>query len=242
MVRIFFQGRRLFMTILILIGACLLSGLGVWQWGRHIQRADLNAHIIDRMAQPPLPLPSAAIDPEQFDYRRVELHGRFDVAQSVLLRNRSFQGTTGYHLITPFLLDDGQAILVDRGWVPLTNAEPASYAASGATTIRGVARRSQHGLSGPLDPPFSADRPRLSAWFRVDIERIQEQAGYPLLPIFVELQPDAQLPSAPPFPALTTDLGLGSHLGYAFQWFSFAVILVVGYIALTLRPHIRGRS
>jgi surfeit locus 1 family protein len=231
------------MTVLILIGATILCGLGVWQWNRHIQRSELNTRILSRMAEPPLALaPSSAanpIDAQQLDYRRVTLQGSFDDSQSILLRNRTYEGATGYHLITPLRLSGSDtAILVDRGWIPLNQSDAqarTAYTTPGEVSIEGVARQSQHGLAGPADPPFSTTQPRLDAWFRVDIERIQQQTPYPLLPIFVEMQPAREPPTRPPLPSVTTDLGLGSHLGYAIQWFSFAIILVVGYVALMLR-------
>jgi len=38
----------------------------------------------------------------------------------------------------------------------------------------------------------------------------------------------------------TADLGEGPHMGYAVQWFAFAIILVVGYIAFIYSQTKRG--
>jgi surfeit locus 1 family protein len=73
----------------------------------------------------------------------------------------------------------------------------------------------------------------------VDIERIQEQAPYPLLPIFIRQLPTPDAPAgALPQPDSGVTLDEGPHLGYAIQWFSFAVILVVTY-GLFLRQEMR---
>jgi surfeit locus 1 family protein len=237
MVGQFFRGRQLILTIAVAIIALALCGLGMWQWGRLQQRLALNERINSRMKLPALALQNP-IDPEIYDYRWVEVRGSFDHDQAVLLRNRSFEGTTGYHLITPLRMANGEAILVDRGWVPFTEADTnarTSYALAGEVVVRGVARVSEAGRGGPIDPPFTSERPRLAAWFRVDIGRIEQQLGYRLLPIFVELQPGTTLDPTPPIPAATTDLGPGSNLSYSIQWYSFAIILIVGYIALVLR-------
>ena len=82
-------------------------------------------------------------------------------------------------------------------------------------------------------------RLRLDAWFRVNIASIQQQAGYPLLPIFIEQQPAPGDPALPRRVA-TADLGEGPHMGYAVQWFAFAIILVVGYIAFIYTQTRRG--
>jgi surfeit locus 1 family protein len=239
MIAMLFRGRRLLMTIAVVLGAAALCSLGVWQWNRHIERAARNARIDARLVETPVTLGGSQVDPEALDYRPVEVRGSYDLTQEVLLRNRSYDGVTGYHLLTPLHIDDSnQSVLVDRGWIPLTEASPearAAFAAPGHVIIKGIARASQSGLAGPIDPPFTPERPRLDAWFRVDIRRIEQQVGYPLLPIFVELQPQDGAPPTLPQPSRTSNTGSGSHLIYSFQWFSFAAILVGGYVALSYR-------
>ncbi|HWQ13951.1 MAG TPA: SURF1 family protein [Roseiflexaceae bacterium] len=239
MLNALFTGRGLVATLVVLAGVAVLCRLGLWQLDRHSQRMAQNRLIAERMALPPAPL-DPALPPEELDYRRVVLRGVFDPSQEVLLRNREYQGATGYHLITPLRLPGRSgAVLVDRGWVPLGAEDPEQrrrYAPPpGEVTVEGVARRSQRYEGGPEDPPTGPLKPRLDAWFRVDIERIERQTGYPLLPVFVQQQPGPEPPAEPPFPARTTDLGLGSHLGYAIQWFAFAAILAVGYVVVTYR-------
>jgi len=100
--------------------------------------------------------------------------------------------------------------------------------------VVGQLRSSQDNSTPPYDPPFSAERPQLDAWFHVDVTRIQQQTGYPLLPAYIEQLPapgDLALPRRDPL----TDLGEGPHLSYAIQWFSFALILLAGYLVMTYR-------
>jgi surfeit locus 1 family protein len=80
------------------------------------------------------------------------------------------------------------------------------------------------------------------AWFRVDIERIQEQVPYRLLPIFIKQLPIPNT-NADTLPRQDSGANLdeGPHLGYAIQWFSFAAILVVTY-GLFLRQEARARG
>jgi surfeit locus 1 family protein len=204
----------------------------------------LNERIASRMAQPPIELPSGPIDPEELEYRHVQVRGTFDNPNAVLLRNRAYQDITGFHLVTPLRISGtDQVVLVDRGWVPFADGSAdirRLYDLTGEVVIDGVVRKSESGFGGPPDPPFTVERPRLDAWFRVDIERIAQQSGYALLPIFIEAQPGPEPPGTPPIPSATTDLGLGSHMGYAFQWYTFAIILVVGYIVVTLRGRPAG--
>ena len=195
------------------------------------------------------------MNPADLDLRRVIVRGSYDPGQEIVLRNRALNGTPGVHVITPLrITGTGTAVLVDRGWIPYEQAAPADRVAFGAPVgdveIHGLAHVSQQrvGRFSPADPPLTADRPRLDEWFRVDIPRIQQQIPYTLLPIYVEegvpdLTGDASLaPSTSlPRPDIEIDLSEGPHLGYAIQWFSFAIILLGGYVALYFKRS-RGQA
>lgn len=234
-----FRGRRLWYTLLVLIGAVILCRLGIWQLDRLAQRRAINAALAARAAQAPVALTPALAEASDQEYRRVEVRGTFDTSQEIVQRNRALDGAPGVHVITPLHLSGSTAtVLVDRGWLPQGESAPEArraYAApAGEVTIVGQLRRSQEDYGAPYDPPFTADRPRLDAWFHVQTSRIAQQAGYPLLPVFVEQLPgtgDLALPRPDP----TTDLGEGPHLSYAIQWFAFALILVVGYVVFVYR-------
>ena len=234
-----FRGRRLWLTVLVVVGVVVLSRLGIWQLDRLAQRRAINAAIAARGAEAPVALTQVLGEAEDLDYRRVEARGVFDPSQEIVQRNRALDGAPGVHVLTPLHLSDSDAtVLVDRGWLPQGESAPDQRRAYGAPVgeveVVGQLRRSQENSGAPYDPPLSADRPRLDAWFHVEISRIAQQTGYPLLPVYVEQLPapgDPALPRRDP----TTDLGEGPHLSYAIQWFAFALILLVGYPVLIYR-------
>jgi surfeit locus 1 family protein len=151
------------------------------------------------------------------------------------LRNRYFQNESGYNLLTPLLLDDGSAVLVDRGWIPADgNDSPAAwrkYDQPGRVTVRGQIRLGQAkpDLGGVPDPALVPGQTKLEFWNSVNLERIGQQLPYPILDVYV--QPDVDPADvAPPIPYQPElELSEGPHLGYAAQWFTFASILVFGY-------------
>jgi surfeit locus 1 family protein len=231
-----FTGWGILATLIVVLGVAVNIGLGLWQWNRHQQRQALNERINAGIAAPPILLDQTTASAE-LDYRRVQLRGTFDASQEIVLRNRAYGDIPGVHVLTPLRLSGSQvAVLVDRGWLPMDEATPEKRRAypppSGELTLEGVALRSQADLPGVKDPPLRAGETRLDAWFKVDLNRIQQQVSYPLLPVFVVLQPEK--PSTDlPIRQKTTDLGPGSHFGYSIQWFAFGAIMLGAYVAWT---------
>ena len=221
----------------------LFVSLGFWQLRRGGERERYNALLTARLEAPPSPFEtltsrySLAAPAEEGDavaYRRVALSGRFDPEHEVLLRSRALDGQPGYHVLTPLVLEGDRALLVDRGWVPYAlNTPPVAEAAppEGTVEVTGILfpRQIPTGGLSPRDP--AEGRLETVAW--VDTERLEKQTPYTLEPLYLELttQTPAQtgaLPVPPPPP----DLEPGPHLSYALQWFSFALIGVIGYASL----------
>lgn len=224
--------------------AVVMVNLGLWQLRRLHQRLQNNAAIEARMNAAAIPLDEALArydvhapltDPSSIAYRHVTVSGRYDAADEVLLRSRSEGGHPGFHVLTPLVLADGRALLVDRGWVPYTDSEPPlpdAAPASDRVTLSGLMRLSEpepSGLFKSISPQDPASGP-LSKTFYANPARLQAQFPYRLIDAYLELatqQPpqSGELPVPPDAPVLTN----GPHLSYAIQWFSFTTIAVVGF-------------
>jgi surfeit locus 1 family protein len=225
--------------VLVLLAVIVLINLGLWQLRRLEQRRALNASILAGLQAPVTVLTGEDVDPQALQRHRVTVTGTFDNQAAIAIRNRPFQGQPGDHLVVPLkITGSDRAVLVDRGWIPLEDAEPdkwRAYDVAGEVTINGVAYPGQSRPAGylvPTDPTLEPGQTRLDTWFRVDINRIQEQVPYPLWPIYIEQSSQSGTAAAtPPLPEDNTNpvLDEGPHLGYAIQWFTFALILVVTY-------------
>lgn len=234
-----------FLFVLVVAAAAVLIGLGVWQLQRLSERRALNAEIRARMSLPPVALAGQSAGlPE---YTPVLAKGVYDFANEIVLRNRAHDQEAGVHLLTPLHIDGShQSVLIDRGWIPYTQADPAARALfdgpPGPVTVMGLARASQARTFFllPADPTASPAAPRLDAWFWINIPQIQGQMPYPLLPFFLEAAPRANLSTLPISGYDDIDLSDGPHLSYAIQWFAFTVILVAGSIVLWRQN--RGRA
>jgi surfeit locus 1 family protein len=213
-----------------------MLALGFWQLDRLRQRRAENAAIAARLDQPPLDLNTIAAGPLP-PYTPVEARGVYDFENEIVLRNRTHLDSPGVHVLTPLRLSGSElAVLVDRGWIPYTEAEPALRAAYqtsvGEVSVTGLAQPSQTRAAFflPGDPTPAPGQARLDAWYWVNLDEIGRQVPYALLPFFVERA--ASDSTALPVSDTTVDLTDGPHLSYAIQWFAFALILVVGSLAL----------
>lgn len=202
--------------------------LGTWQLERLDQKKDRNRVIAERSDGPPIDI--AEVDPDAAAYQHVAASGRFDDAGEVRIRNRTYEGTTGFHVVTPFVLDDGRAAMINRGWVGLEDDIPPPPA--GTLTIDGLLLSSQtRGSIGPKDPATGT----LGTLNRVDVGRLQQQYDRDLLPEYVQLQSPVPAKGELPLPLPPPPRDEGPHLSYAIQWFLFASVVVVGYPLLMRR-------
>ncbi len=233
------QGPRLFLSLAVVLGALLMVRLGFWQLNRRAERLQRNATFAARTAEPPLGIAGTVDDPAAVEYRQVVVEGTFHYEHEIVLLGRTRGGDPGVRLLTPLRLAGGeQAVLVDRGWIPYEERDPAARAAyrgpEGAT-IRGrvLLGRARTSRFLPAAAPQKGG-PRVDAWSAVDLARIGAQMPYSLLPFYVEQLPE---PGDPELPWHGEEIVLdeGPHLSYAIQWFAFSIILLAGYMAVVLR-------
>ena len=225
----------------VLIGCGVLIGLGTWQVERGVRKADLIATMDARLALPPASLSALLAGGEPEDFRPVRATGIFLHDHELYLVARSYQSQIGYHVVTPLLLDDGapggQAVLVDRGWVPVDRLAPESRAAGqvpGKVTVEGILRRP------PKPGAFTPDnRPDQNRWYWPDLPAMAVHAGLSqVAPVLIEAGPAAN-PGGLPIGGQTRVTLPNNHLQYAITWYALAAALVVLYL-VSRRRHAAG--
>jgi surfeit locus 1 family protein len=196
--------RELTAAVVALLVAAVCVRLGLWQLDRLSQRRSRNSMLAARLALPPLELRSGRVPLDSVRQRRVVARGMYDYSRERAWPGRSFQGTPGVALITPLRLSDGSMVLVDRGWVPSPDAfhvDHAAYREADSAAVEGIAFVPPRGR-GDVDP-----------------------AGF--LPFVIQAEvPEAARGLPRRWPRVALDNG--PHLSYAIQWFSFAIIVLVG--------------
>ena len=248
MYRFALKPRWLLSHLLVLVLVVVMVSAGLWQLRRLADKRDFNALVRARsdVAAAPvsevLPASAGFTDDEDVVFRAVTASGAYLADEQVAVRNRTFEGKAGSWLLTPLLLDDGSAVVVNRGWVPLQaglEIQPEWAPPEGRVRVEGLLVATQtRGRFGTTDP---ADG-RLDTLARADVGRIQRQVDQDLVPAVLQL--DTQEPAQPgDFPVAVgpPELSEGPHLNYAGQWFIFTTIALVGY-PLILRRVARNRA
>ncbi|MFC6421443.1 SURF1 family protein [Ornithinimicrobium tianjinense] len=216
----------------------LTANLGLWQWHRHESKVERRTLIEANYDAAPVAVTTLLPDPEGTfptaeQWRRVEARGRYAPELQHLVRNRPHEGVYGYEVLVPLLLDDGTALVVDRGWV--RNAATAAtlpevpVAPEGTIDVTGWLR--------PGEPDLGRDLPAGQV-ASIDLPRLEESTGLDVLPGYAVLDTEVPAPPTRPEPLGRPSTALGSHFAYALQWWltvPVGVILVLVMARQTAR-------
>jgi surfeit locus 1 family protein len=223
------KGRDLAFLILGTAAAAVCVRLGVWQLDRLSERRAFNDRLRARAEMAPIPVAQLPRDTAAARYRRVRISGKYDFQNQVALTTRSRIGSPGVNILTPVRLPGTDtAVLVNRGWI---------YAPDGMTADLGrwpepaelegdaYVQNYQSREGSPLSPRNE----RAFRW--MDYRALSQAFPYPIAPYYLVLMgetqnPPANIPPRIPVPPLDE----GSHLSYAFQWFSFAAVFIIGMV------------
>ncbi|GAA2277152.1 SURF1-like protein [Streptomyces ruber] len=221
--------------------------LGFWQLHRHEHRVALNKVISDSLNADPVPVtsltsPGGSVGDDDL-YRPVTAEGRFDTAHEVVVRRRTnSDDKVGYHVLTPFVLDDGRVLLVNRGWIPADGSQtefpdiPAP--ATGEITVTGRLMPDQTTAdSGIKDLEGLPDRQVML----INSEQQTELLGREVLAGYVELVSPKPADGSPELVAEPDHSSIGPHMAYAVQWWLFAAGVPVGWVIL-VRRELRDRA
>jgi cytochrome oxidase assembly protein ShyY1 len=245
--------RWILLHLLVLALIVSMVGLMFWQIDRLHEKQATIAKVEQAARRPAVLLADAEARVRSHGaaavrYRKVADTGTFDTDAEVTVPNRTFEGAPGRWVLTPFLPSDGgPAVLVVRGWIPLSidDDEPPIGAVAppkGDVVIEGYLEPTQtRGSFGPTDPASGT----LAELSRVDVARFAKQYDGDLAPgFFVQLtaqDPPTDSEQIQPVPRPAPDEG--PHRSYAWQWAIFTAIAIVGYpLALRRRAHSEGST
>lgn len=238
----------LFILVLTIVVASLLSGLGVWQLQRAEEKKQMELNNNQRKNELPLALELPFKVDENMRFRPIRAEGKFINSKQFVLDNQILDHQVGYNIFTPLLLDDDETVLlVDRGWLPLKGSReqlPDINVGEALQEVMGtvyVPYGKAYSL-GTVDND-GLEWPRLIQY--LDFEQLQERLGMNILPMTLRINAEHKdaLTAQWPLVAIRSNnqLSYEVHIGYAVQWFALALTVLV-LLLLLHSPWVKHRS
>lgn len=217
------------------VAAIVFARLGFWQLSRLSERQAHNALVIAHQLESPAPFAGLPADTGQAHYRIASVRGLFDYDHELVLSGRTRRGSPGVEFITPVrVAGSDTAILVNRGWAYSPDAQfvdRARWREGDSAHVTGYAElySADSGVTSAKDPHVVR---------RLNRQDIAAKIPYPVGKFYLVAvgdTADLSHPARRELPALDD----GPHRGYAFQWFSFAAISLIG-AGIVVRRERRG--
>lgn len=226
--------------VAILVVGCLFAGR--WQWNRHVVRDAAITIIKENYSAPPVPLaellPQAGATVDGDDvWRPVSMHGHYLPEATVLLRNRPIDSQAAFHILVPFVTDDGSVLVVNRGWLPYGrgSAEPDSIPDPPAGEIDVVVRlRADEPAATNGAPDGQVQKINIAQVLAAGPDGAAWAQGL-TYGAYGALASETPAPAQSVAPLPVPDTDPRSHLSYAFQWCVFALGGIGGFILLVVR-------
>ncbi len=221
-------------TLMLALPIPLFITLGFWQLERADQKREQARVLAARAEMPALELNEPISEPEALRFRKLKARGLFESDGQILIENRRQGNRNGFHVITPLrIADSDMRVLVNRGWIPaVSGGNPGSAPVpEGEVTVTG----GSHIPSPPalvLHGGTDAAKDWGARWPYLTVDLYAAAKGHRVQPVVI-LQdpgnPDGFLRSWP-----REKPKEGMHIGYAIQWFAFALIALVLWLRLSL--------
>lgn len=223
-------------TVVTLLLLTLLYSLGQWQLSRAQSKDVLKQQIESRRLNNPIELDLLPNNKDDRQFVPVILNGRFNPSKNLLLDNKVMKTHAGFNVVTPFELETGGWVLVNRGWVPRTKYRsdfPKFNTPKEIQTLTGFVRT-------PYDKVFMLQKQQYDVrqWpvivQSINIAELEKVIDVKLASYVVKLDEKSAAGFDRRWPALKLDST--KHIGYAVQWFGlFAALLSIYFIVNTQR-------
>jgi surfeit locus 1 family protein len=225
----------LFAVVLTIAAVLLFVRLAFWQLSRMAEKDALQAkYAAGQRAVVELTEANAG---KLTQYQRVSARGHYVSAHQILLDSMpSAMGVPGYRVVTPFELEQGGWLLVDRGW-----HRPGATRSDLPDVAVGENARTVTGQLSVLPRPgvrLAAVPDTSNGWPRVlnypEQTTVEQALDHKVLPGLVLLDTDQPDGFERVWQA-RIDMGSERHLSYAVQWFGFAIAAIALFVVLGFR-------
>lgn len=225
-------------TLLTLLFIPLFIKFGLWQYHKAEQKQSIQAAYNKATVDSAFKFPLEVLNVADWNYKKVSVTGVYESKYQFLLDNQVEDNRVGYHVITPLKISAKQHVLVNRGWIlgkDIHSELPAFNTPAGIQTVTGQVWLPSEKIFSLEDSTIVAkDRQRLQpVWQHMDLDKYRRLVPFAVSPLVIKLDKNSaaggfvrnwQVPTA----------RILTHIGYAYQWFGFAIATLFIYIYMSV--------
>ncbi|MET7700642.1 SURF1 family protein [Streptomyces sp. NPDC005485] len=241
MYRFLLSRQWVILTLVTLLLIPTMIRLGFWQLHRHEHKVALNKVISDSLSAKPVPAESLTSPGHHIRhddlFRRVSAKGTFDTAHEVVVRRRTnSDDEVGFHVLTPFVLDDGRVLMVNRGWIPANGAQTAfpkiPKPAKGEITVTGRLMADETSADSGIKNIQGLPGRQVML---INSAQQAKSLGKQVLGGYIEQTSPESKGDSPELIPDPEHSDIGPHMAYAIQWWLFSAGVPVGWVVLVRR-------
>ena len=218
-------------SIFSVIIFAILFSFGTWQVKRLFWKEALIERYTTQSQSNPIKNPSK-LDSSINEFKSLEFTGSFLHKNEIYITGKTYEGNAGFHVITPFELNNNKIILINRGWVSegYRNPEKRKFSlVEGQILIKGIIRYPQK--KGYFVPENDGKN---GFWFTIKPNEINK---------FINLSSNKEvnnyyIDALRQGEKLTLPIGVtgkpklrNQHLSYAVTWYGLALSLLFVYFS-----------
>ena len=235
-------------TLATVIFIPLFIKFGFWQYHKATQKQAIQAQytLAETSAGIAFPWQIRAKNTEEIDalkFKKVTVTGEYQPQYQVLLDNQTEQNRVGYHVITPLKIANTQTyVLVNRGWIlgkdthtelPEVNTPTGMQEVTGQIWVPSTKIFTLEATAATAETP--ATKTVLPKVFQhMDMRAYQQYTGLTLSPMAIKLDAKSNAGGFVRNWQVPADR-IATHIGYAFQWFGFALATLIIYLYMSFK-------
>jgi len=203
-------------SVFIIFFILVFVALGSWQIVRLNWKNNLILEIENSLKNPPVELTQSTKE----NYLKIKTSGSIDLDKQIYLYNLNDNGTPGFEVINPILIDN-ENYLINRGWISFEKKGSQEINFFDESNIIGTLK-----LQGRKNI-FKPDNDiKENYWFSLNREDISKFTGKEFSKYIIYLDGNYQFPK----PKKITANISNNHKKYAITWFSLAISILLLYL------------
>ncbi|MDC0151206.1 SURF1 family protein [Candidatus Pelagibacter sp.] len=203
-------------SVFVIFFILVFIALGSWQIIRLNWKNNLILEIENSLKNPPVELNKS----KKENYLKIKTSGSIDLDKQIYLYNLNDNGTPGFEVINPILIDN-ENYLINRGWISFEQKDSQKINFFDENNIIGTLKL--QGRKNIFKPDNDIEE---NYWFSLNREDILKFTGKEFSEYIIYLDGNYQFPK----PKKITANISNNHKKYAITWFSLAISILLLYL------------